>query len=244
MADEEQRMTDPLTDKNTERDEYEVDVLELFYRLAEKWKLIVAGALIGALIMAVYSFFLAAPVYEATSKLYVLNSSDSAINLSDLQIGAYLTADYQQVFEAWEVHELVMQNLELDYTYDQMKHMLKVSNPSNTRVLLLTVRNKDAELAAELANEYANVAKRYISETMETDEPKILSEALTPAAPVSPRKIRNVMTGFIFGFIGTCCLVGIQYLLDDKLKTVEDIRKYTDLPTLAVVPKNGNSPVR
>ena len=35
-------------------------------------------------------------------------------------------------------------------------------------------------------------------------------------------------------------VITVQFLLDDKIKTAEDIRKYADMPTLAVVPTNGD----
>ncbi len=221
-----------------ENPEIEVDLVELFLRLVEKWKQIVAGALIGALIMLVYSFVIATPVYEATSKLYVMSSSDSAINLSDLQIGSYLTSDYTEVFKTWEVHEIVRQNLGLDYTREELSGMLTISNPGDTRVLYITIENTDPEEAALLANEYAAVAKQYISATMRTDEPSQFSEALVPQYPVSPRKALNVILGFALGTLAVSAFFVVQFLLDDKIKTADDIRRYTGLPTLAVVPDN------
>lgn len=221
--------------------EIEVDLVELALRVVERWKRIVAGALIGMLIMAVYSFILAAPVYEATSKLYVMSSSDSAINLSDLQIGSYLTSDYTEVFNTWEVHEIVRQNLGLTCTRDELSSMLTISNPSDTRVLYITVSNKDPQMAADIANEYASVAKQYISTMMMTDEPSQFSQALVPSRPVSPRKLMNIVLGFVLGAFVVCAIVVVQFLMDDKIKTAEDIRRYTGLPTLAIVPDNDEA---
>ena len=226
---------------NNDNNELEIDLIELLLRLLERWKSIVAGALVGAVIMGVYSFMFATPIYEATSKLYVLSASDSAINLSDLQIGSYLTKDYTEVFDTWEVHEIVRQNLGLSIDREKLSKMLTVSNPNDTRVLAMTVSNPDPALAAAIANEYASVAKQYISATMKTDEPTDFSEALVPEAPVSPQKARNVALGFILGAFVVCALVVVQFLLDDKIKTSEDIRKYIGIPTLAIIPDNDEA---
>ncbi|MDO4356663.1 MAG: Wzz/FepE/Etk N-terminal domain-containing protein [Clostridia bacterium] len=217
-------------------DEYEIDLLELLYRLLENWKWIIAAALIGAIAFGVYTVMFITPTYQATSKLYVMNSSDSAINLSDLQIGSYLTSDYQEVFKTWEVHEMVIENLNLDYSYSQLQGMLSVSNPTDTRVLYITVTSADPQLAMSIANEYASVAKKYISETMVTEEPNIFSAALEPVAPVAPSKTKNVMMGFLLGAFIAAAIVVIRFITDDKIKTAEDIRRYVDLPTLAIVP--------
>jgi len=222
-------------------DSFEVDLVELLLWVVERWKSIVAGALIGAVIMAVYSFILASPVYEATSKLYVLTSRDSAINLSDLQIGSYLTNDYTEVFETWEVHEIVRQNLGLTYTRDELREMLTISNPGDTRVLYITVTSENPQEAAALANEYASVARQYISTTMLTDAPSEFSEALVPDEPVGPRKALNVALGFGLGMFIVCAVIVVKFLMDDKIKTADEIRRYTGLPTLAIVPDNDEA---
>lgn len=221
--------------------EVEIDLLELFYRLLESWKLILAVAIAGAIIMGVYSFYFITPLYQATAKLYVVNSSDSAVNLSDLQIGAYLTKDYQEVFRTWEVHERVIQNLGLNYTYDQLSKIVSVSNPSDTRILYITATTADPQLSADLANEYASVARQYISDMMSTDEPNIMSVALRPSRPVSPNKTRNIMIGFLLGGMLMAGIIIIRFLMDDKIKTADDISKYVDLPTLAIVPAEPGS---
>jgi len=222
-------------------DEMEIDLLELLFRLIEKAKYIIAAALCGATLMAGYSFFIAKPTYEATSQLYVLTQQSSAINLSDLQIGSQLTGDYMQVFGTWEVHEMVLQELKLDYTYKELNKMLRVSNPNDTRILHITVTSNDAREAAKMANAYARIASQYISEVMLTDAPTMLSEALTPTERVSPRRTLNTILGFIVGAMLACVVIVIQFIMDDKIKTSDDIRKYTGMSTLSIVPINGTS---
>lgn len=55
--------------------------------------------------------------------------------MADLQLGTALTSDYQEVFKTWEVHEMVIEELGLPYSYKEMQSMLTVSNPEDTRVL-------------------------------------------------------------------------------------------------------------
>lgn len=220
------------------QDAFTVDILELIYWLVDHARRILAAAVLGALIMALYSFVLAKPVYSATSTIYVLSSSDSAINLSDLQIGSYLTADYQRVFDTWEVQEMVLQRLGLDYSYAEMQDMLEVSNPANTRMLNITVSSRDPQEAADMANAYAAVASEYISATMKTDAPTLMSQALLPEKPVSPRKKLNLLLGAAGGACLMILILMVQYLLDDKLKTADELSRYLDLPVLSVIPAN------
>ena len=153
--------------------EMEIDLGELFLRLLDKWYIIVAAALIGTLISGIWTFYFVTPMYEATTKLYILNSTNSAINLSDLQIGSQLAADYPYVFQNWYVHEKVIEELGLSYNYKEIGNMVKVNNPSGTRLLDITVTSPDPKEAQLLANTYAKVGREFISAVMKTEEPTV-----------------------------------------------------------------------
>ena len=110
----------PAAQRAAEQDEDTIDLLELALGLLEHWKLIAVTAVTGAVLMALYTFFLVTPMYKATATIYVVSRNDSVLNFSDLQVGSELTSDYIKVFEMWEVHEKVISNLDLDYTYTDM----------------------------------------------------------------------------------------------------------------------------
>lgn len=217
-------------------DEETIDLVELAYALLAKWKLIAIAALACALVGGIYAFLIATPQYEASATIYVVSNKDSAINLSDLQLGSALTSDYIEVFKMWEVHEQVISNLDLSYTYSQMNGMLSVTNTSNTRMIEITFTSPSAQEAADVANEYAAVARDYIAEKMVTDRPTIMSTALVPSSPVSPNKTKIVLIAGALGFVAACVAVTVIALLNDTYKTAEDIKKYTGLVTLATIP--------
>ena len=231
----------PAAQRAAEQDEDTIDLLELALGLLEHWKLIAVTAVTGAVLMALYTFFLVTPMYKATATIYVVSRNDSVLNFSDLQVGSELTSDYIKVFEMWEVHEKVISTLDLDYTYTNMASMLSVTNTSDTRMLDITVTNPDPEEAAAIANEYADVGAKYISEKMKTDEPTLMSSARVPENPFSPNKAKNILLGFVVGFVLACGVVVVRILLDDTYKTAEDIRKYAGLVVLASVPMAENA---
>ena len=217
-------------------EEVTIDLLELLYRLLANWKLILASAIVFSILSAVITIYMITPLYKATSTIYVLSRRDSAVNLTDLNLGSALTQDYIKVFNMWEVHEKVIENLGLNYSYSEMRKNLSVVNTSNTRMLDISFTSPSPEEARDVANEYARVASDYIAETMSTDKPSLMSIALLPTSPVSPSRMRNIALGFLLGALLSAGIVTIRYLMDDKYKTAEDIRKYTGLNTLAAVP--------
>ena len=230
-----QRYQESLAETADAADELEIDLVELGYKLLDSWKLILVMALVAAMLMGWYALGIMTPLYQATSTIYVLNRSDSAINLSDLQIGSALTRDYIKVFSMWEVHEAVISNLNLDYSYQEIEDMLTITNDNDTRMLDITVTSPDPEEAAAISNEYARVVSDYIEQTMYTDKPSIMSMALVPANPVNGGYAVKIVLGGLTGALLACALVTLRFVVDDRVKTVEDIRKYTGLTTLAVV---------
>lgn len=227
--------TAPMTQLPPQQED-EIDLVALLMGVLEHWKLIAVTAVLGAVLAALYTIYMITPMYRAKATIYVVSRNDSVINMSDLQLGSALTSDFIKIFDTWEIHEKVISALDLDYSYGQIAGMLSVTNTDGTRMIDLTVTNADPKLAAAIANEYAEVGSQYIAEKMKTDEPTVLSTARVPANPVSPNKSRNIMMGFLAGFVLSAGIVVLRVLLDDTYKSADDIRKYTGLVVLAAVP--------
>lgn len=222
-------------EKKEETKEMEIDLVELFFGVLSKIHYIIIVALIGAIIMGMNASK-AIPMYSATSKLYIVGNQGTALNVSDLQMGSMLTMDYEEVFRTWEVHEMVRSQLGLNYSYGQMQGMLSISNPEDTRVLLITVRNPDAQLAADLANAYATAAKTFILQTMDSEEPNVFSVALVPSVASRVSKATEAAKGFLIGGVLMTGLIVLFFILDDRPRTPEHIQKAADIPTLAIIP--------
>lgn len=169
--------------------------------------------------------------------LYILNASNgSLVNLSDLQIGNYLAADYIELVDIREVNEQVLDKLQLSYDAETIRKMVTVENPSSTRFLKITSKSSDPEEAMQIANGYAQVISSYIATAMDTQKPNIVSEAIVPTSPVSPSKGKNIILGFLIGAFLAAAIVVVRFLMDNSIKSVEDVEKHIGLPVLAVVP--------
>ncbi len=229
-----------MTDENSTEFADEIDLLDLWYFFLQSLKFIVPVVLLSTGIIAVVTIFLITPKYVASSKLYVLSSKDTAINLSDLQVGSQLTNDYIEVFKTWEVHEQVLANLDLSFSHHKLQNMLSITNPANTRILVISVESEEPLLARNMANEYALVAREYISDVMGGEEPSILSEARTPSEQASPSLVKNMALAAVLSFFMCFLIMLLRFVTDDRIKSPEDIQKAVSLPILTVIPKQRN----
>lgn len=220
-----------------DKDGNAIDLIDLFWYLLSKVKYVILTCLIGAVLGGVYGYTMVKPMYTATAKLYILNSNSNSISISDLQLGTMLTMDYQEVFKTWEVHEMVRQELNLNYSYNQLQSMITINNPEGTRVLYITAKCDDDKLARDIANAYANAGKKFILQTMEATEPNTFSMALVPGSSVGKSKSSYIMLGLGAGLALSVGILVLIYLLDDRPKNADGILKATGMSTLAVIPE-------
>ena len=221
---------------DNQNQEIEIDLLELAHVLIHKiWAIILATAL-GLAAAAAFTTLAMKPVYKSTSILYVLTKSTSITSLADIQMGTSLTQDYMVVITSRPVVEKVIENLGLDMTYGQLKDSISVVNPTNTRFLEITVSNHDAFLAKKIVDELADVSAAKMAEVMETQEPNIMDYGQIAESPSSPSLIKNSMIGAMLGFIAACGIIIVLHLLNDTIRTSEDVEKYLGINVLGLIP--------
>lgn len=221
---------------NNRQDEVEIDLLEIFFLIKKRiWIILAAGIIVGAGAGIFTNCFLE-PVYSSTAKLYILTSSTSITSLADIQVGTSLTKDYIQLVQSRPVVEEVISNLKLNRTYEDVLRQMSFSNPSDTRILVMTAQDPDPQLAKDIVDQFVEVSKVSISSIMKTEEPSIVELGYIADKPVSPNLKKNVVIGVVLGMFLTIAVILVFYLLDDTIKSSDDIEKYLGLNTLTAIP--------
>ena len=224
--------------------EDEIDLVELFYLLwGHAWQIILC-LILGAGLALGYTKLLVTPLYQATSSIYIVSASNnSVVNLTDLQIGAQLTADYQELILSRPLLEDVIENLELTNGEGEpmstaaLSRMITITNTEDTRILKVTVTSPDPQESADIANELIDQACIYLPQIMETEEPNLVEEAIPPTQKSSPSTARNVLIGGLLGACLACGVLVVRYLMNDTFVTPDDAVKYLGVQPLAVIPE-------
>lgn len=219
-----------------QQDEIEIDLREVLFEILAHWKLLVLFTLIVAGGSYALSRFMLTPMYESTSQLFVLSKSTSITSVADIQTGSSLTNDYLVVAKDRPVVEQVIDNLGLPESYAQLSANLTVSNPSDTRILRITVTDPDCDRAKLIADEMANVVSAYIAEKMDQDPPSIISKGYADGAPVSPNIVKNTLLGALGGFVLALVIVVGSYLLNDTVMVPEDIESRLAMNVMGILP--------
>ena len=106
--------------------------------------------------------------------IYILTKTTSVTSLADIQMGTQLTADFEILATSRPVLEEVIEKLNLDYTYEELKSMIQTDNQTDTRILRFTVSDANAKEAKKIANELADVTAERVAYVMSSDKPKVV----------------------------------------------------------------------
>lgn len=224
---------------NETSEEMEIDLLELFYYFRSKLLIILIGFFAGALLAGSITHFLITPKYSATSKVYMVSASnDSVVDLTDLNIGQSLSADYEQLIQTRPIYEAVIKELELPYTYEQLLSIVTISVVTDTRILTITTESTSPKEAMDVSNALADKAVSELPELMDTSEPNIAEEAVMPKRPSSPSLAKNTVFGAALGMILVLGVLTVLFMTDDTFKSAEDVEKAFGIMPLTIIPES------
>ncbi|MCC8067989.1 MAG: capsular biosynthesis protein [Clostridiales bacterium] len=224
------------TKQQEKNNEIEIDLGALFMELVHHWFRIVLSVVLMALVFGLGAMLLITPQYKSTSILYVLSRSTSITSYTDIQIGTNLTNDYVQVVTGRPVLDQVSSNLGLDLSYGEMKSKVSVNNPSDTRMLEITVEDPVPENAKIIADEIAAVSSAYIAQKMDQDPPEIIQSGNVNSSRSSPSYRRYTAIGAVIGLVVAVAFVWIIYLANDTIMTPEDMERKVGLQVLGSLP--------
>lgn len=215
----------------------EIDVLELFHVLLNKfWIILLAGIIAGLAFIGGTILFIT-PQYQSTTKMYVLSKQDNnTLTQQDMQTSLSLTKDYAELIKSRTVTEGVIAQLNLDLTHEQLLSKMTVDSATDTRILSITVQDPDPYEACKIANAIRDVAANHIKNVMDIDAVNVVETANIPDQKSSPSITKNGIIGGFLGVLLSVAIILIAYISNDTVKTQEDVERYLGLSTLGTIP--------
>ena len=217
-------------------DEIEIDLKELFYVIKRKLWIILLTGIVGAVGFGLFTAMVMKPVYTSSTMLYIVNKTTTLTSLTDLQLGTQLTKDYKVLVTSRPVTGQVITNLDLNLSHEQLVEKMKVDSPTDTRILTISVEDTDPYMAKSIADEFASVASARMAEIMDSAPPNIVEEAYLPTQKTKPSITKNTMIGGLAGVFLAGAVILVLFVMNDAIKTPEDVEKYLGLNTLATIP--------
>ena len=225
-----------------ETEEIEIDLLQLWNAVRHRiWLVLLAGFIVADIAFAITKFLIT-PMYSSSATMLVVTKETTLSSLADLQLGSQLTNDYEILITSRPVLQQTIDQLELETDYKHLRDTITISNPNDSRMLIISTLQADPELAKSVVDTLAGISSDYIAEKMEVTAPKIIEEGEIPLTQSSPSLLRNTAIGGLLGILAAVFLICVAVILNDSIQTEDDIERYLQLPVLAVIPdKSGSS---
>lgn len=228
-------------DRDNRDDVIEIDLVELLgVILHNLWIIIVSGVIVAAVALLV-SYFIITPKYESVTKIYVISKTNAdTMTYSDLQAGSTLTKDYKELVKSRPVLEEVLAETGIDVELKNLEAQITVEVPQDTRIVSITVEDKDPYEARIIADSVRIAASKHIQEVMDTEAVNVVEEASLPIEKSSPSILMNTAIGYAVGLFLAIAIVIINYIMDDTIKTPDDVEKFLGVSVLGSIPYSEN----
>ena len=232
----------------------ELDLRELFNIFWNKRIQIIIITLVFAILGGIYTFIFTTPKYKSSTTLVLATLSDTnlgktqkngseAITQTDLTLNSNLVSTYSELIKSKSVLREVIDNLDIkDLDEEELKKDVKVSAVSDTELIEISISNKNASYSSKIANEIAKVFTNKVGDIYNINNVHIVDKAEKADEPYNINHIRDIIIFVFLGIVVAIVKILIYNMLDNTVKTEQDVEKNTGLLVLAQIPefkKNG-----
>lgn len=227
-------------EQNEIRDSISIaDLWDVF--ISHVWQIVLAGLLVLAVLVG-YSVFTYRPEYTSTATVYIVRQSDaSSGNLtspssSDFSLALNTVKDCTILLKSHKVLDVIIAELGMDISYEHLREMISVNNPTNTRYLEITVTAPTPSDAKIIVDKLCDVGGQSIVDIMGIDLVNQVDQGTLTDTPSNPMIGMICYVGALAAAVVVYGIYLVAFMLDDKISSPDDVEKYLGLSVLGLVP--------
>lgn len=212
------------------------DFFTLFY--TRIWLLILVPAVCMGIVYAQQHFFFE-PEYKSTATLYILKQENGAgynYTDSDFSLALDVVNDCTYILKSNVVLDQVISSLNLDMSYDELYDCIETENPSDTRILEVSATTHSASLSKKIADEVCVIGMKEIADAMGFEQVNLYAKGIEPSQPSNKWGMAGYLLIGIIAAVATYSIILIIYVLDDCIRTKDDIEAYLGVSILGEIP--------
>jgi len=215
-----------------------IRIEDIFNILRKRWKMIISITLLATLIAAIVSFFIIAPKYEASTKVFIgkENTKDQNYNSSDIQMYQQLLKTYSEVIKTNDLVEKAIGTANLDITSGEVLKNLTVTPSANTQILEIKYISKDKILSKNVLDSVTTQFIKSSKDLIPNGNVKIIESVKIPDSPASPNKKMNIAIAFLLGLMISVGLAFLLEFMDNTFKTKEQLEQILGIPVIGTIP--------
>ncbi len=212
----------------------EIDLKELFDFVKNKLGLLITITVGVCLLGCIYGLLIQKPMYKSYTTI-ILSGSDSQITQSELTLNKNLVDTYAEIVKSRRVLEQVIDELDLDMTYEKLTNKISVSAVNNTEIIKITVTDTNPIEAKNIANVTANFFSKEVVKLYKMNNVNVLDEANESNNPYNINIVKQIIIYFFIGLIIGAGVLFIIFYFDRTIKSAEQVEQKIKLPILGSV---------
>lgn len=222
------------------RVEVEIDLQTLVSAIFRRIWLVGIVSVLSAILVFTGVYLFVSPKYQSYTVFYVNNSTkvgdSSGIEYGDLSASKRLVESYQIILLTRQTLEEIIDYSGLEMDYLELRKMISAKSMNGTEIIRVIVTAEDPEEAFALAKAIEYVLPNQISAMVEGSSAKVVDAAVKSTTRTGPDYSMGATVGFVVGALLTIGVIILRTLVDNRIRTEEDITRNCPHPVLAAVP--------
>lgn len=202
--------------------------------------LIFVCTICGLMSAMVISNLLITPTYSSTIDVLVnKKNNNSQTEFTTQQADLQLINTYKDVLKKPVVLRPVLNYAKASENYSkslaELSDSISINNSVNSQLLSVTVKDKNAYTAADIANKIGKVFIKKIKKIMQVDNVTIVTKATPNLIPTSPNKEIYAILGFVIGLIIGILIAIIKEYFNKSVQDNDFLKEELNLVDLGQV---------
>ncbi len=219
----------------------EFNIIDVLIKLLNKWKQIILFATMTALAVYMFSTYCITPQYISRISLYVNNKQSQykqgTVAIEDINASKSLVNTYMAFFKSDRIIDQIAAEISLpQYPADILSQKIVCHEVDDTEIFNVFIETEDPDLSAYIGNFIADIAPGEIKEVFKTGAVEVIDHAKIAKVPSSPNVKLLTLSGFLLGGILSCFLILIFDMLNQTIKSPDEIEKRYHIPLLGILP--------
>ena len=215
----------------------EINLKEVYSYFKSRLLWMLLAIVVIVIIGNVYTILTRVPMYQSNTTIVLVGESKKEYSQTDSQLNQNLIGTYSEIITSRKVLQQVIDNLKLKMTVDELSKNITTSSVEDTEIIRITVNNEKKKMAAEIANEVADVFSDEIQDIYNLENVAIIDKAEEADAPYNINYVKDNVIYLMIGVVLSFGVVFVMYYFDTTIKSSETVEEKLGLTVIGIVPK-------
>ena len=217
----------------------EINLKEVYSYFKSRLLWMILAIVMIVIIGNVYTILTRVPMYQSNTTIVLVGESKKEYSQTDSQLNQNLIGTYSEIITSRKVLQQVIDNLKLKMTVDELSKNITTSSVEDTEIIRITVNNEKKKMAAEIANEVADVFSDEIQDIYNLENVAIIDKAEEADAPYNINYVKDNVIYLMIGVVLSFGVVFVMYYFDTTIKSSETVEEKLGLTVIGIVPKES-----